>query len=354
MKRNILLCFLVSLTVLFAFIFSACEGDGIYVDTGSGTDTDDGYYDTDTNTNVDSSDTNKGDTDTDTDSDAGDTTDSDTNIGDTTDSDTNGENDNQGGSGDQEGDDNNQEGGNNQGDENEGGTTDPDQDENDNQGGENEGGTTDPDQGGDDNQGGENEGGTTPPDQGGDGDGNGDENGGEEEKPEPIIHTDENGFVYSEENGELYCIGFVRPVDGTKVVYMPSEYQGMSVVGIRANAFTDFGVAFGKSQYKNASYYYTIAIPTSIKVVEAASFDLCWGIRVCLYAEIEKDGKTFTRLLDSSMKDELPIILEWESNLTFFDKSEKSNSQARDSIWGFRPALGWSRYSAVQIPDYYE
>lgn len=313
MKRNIILCILLALTVLCLLTFSSCEGGGIHIDTGSETDTDGDIINTDSNT---------GNTSTDTE--GGDTTDTDTEGGNTTDTDT------EGGSGNEDGEDGGNQGGS--GDDNQGG----------NQGGS-----------GDDNQGG-NQGGSGNEDGGNGGDINQGDEGGNENPTPPTTYTDSDGFVYIEENGALVCVDFVRPVDATTVVYMKSEYMGLPVVGIRTNAFTDFGIAFQASEYKNASYYYTIAIPTSIKSVEAAAFELCYGIRIALYVEVQDTEGVKTRLLDSSIKNDLSIILDWESKLTLFDRSEKSNRQARDTIWGFRPALGWTRYSAVEIPDFYE
>lgn len=341
MKRKIFLYVLLALTVLFALCFSSCEVGDIHVDING-----DISLDNDGDISIEApdteSDTNK---DTSTDSGAGDKTDTDTDSG------GNDQGGDQGGTGNENPD----QGGNDQGGDQGGtGNENPDQGGND-QGGDQGGtGNENPDQGGGDQGGDQGGTGNENPDQGGEG-GNGEGNDPSgNEPPAPTTYTDENGFVYIEENGELYCVDFVRPVDGTKIVYMPSEYNGKSVVGIKTNSFTDFGVAFQQSEYKNASYYYTIAIPESIKVVEAAAFDLCWGIRICLYTEVLNGDKINYRLLDSSMKNDLPIILDWESKLILFDKSEKTNKQARDSIWGFRPALGWSRYSAVEIPDFYE
>ena len=300
MKRNLIFCFLLALTVLCLFSFSACEGGNVHINING-----DINLDNDGDISVDLPNTDSDTNDTSTDTEGGNTTDTDT----------------EGGSGNEDGEGSGSQGG--AGDENQGG----------NQGGS-----------GDENQGG-NQGGTGDGNQGG---------GGNEEPPKPTTITDSDGFVYMEEDGALICVGFVRPVDATRIVYMPREYMGMAVVGIETNAFTDFGIKFGESEYRNASYYYTIAIPTSIKSVEAAAFDLCWGIRIALYTEVQNGDKINYRLLDSAMKNDLSIILEWESNLTLFDRSEKSNKQARDSIWGFRPALGWSRYSAVEIPDFYE
>ena len=328
MKRNIIFCFLLALTVLCLFSFSACEGGNVHINING-----DINLDNDGDISVDLPNTDSDTNDTSTDTEGGNTTDTDTEGGNTTDTEdkTDTDTDTEGGSGNgNEGQGGNQ--GSSGNEDGEGGSGDE------NQGG-NQGGS------GDDNQGGN---------QGGTGDGNQGGDGGNEEPPTPTTITDSDGFVYMEEDGALICVGFVRPVDATRVVYMPREYMGMPVVGIKANAFTDFGIKFGESEYRNASYYYTIAIPTSIKSIEGAAFDLCWGIRIALYTEVQNGDKINYRLLDSAMKNDLSIILDWESNLTLFDRSEKSNRQARDSIWGFRPALGWSRYSAVEIPDFYE
>lgn len=157
--------------------------------------------------------------------------------------------------------------------------------------------------------------------------------------------TDTKGFVYELREDYLVCVGFVRELDDTRNVYMPSEYFGYPVKGIASNAFSDFGDAFGKSDYKNASYYYTISIPQSITLIEANAFDGCNGICVSLY----KDDKS---LIDSTKSSDLAELLAWEKTVSY--SSGAPNKQVRDCIWGFRPAIGWSRYSAVEIPDYYE
>ena len=49
--------------------------------------------------------------------------------------------------------------------------------------------------------------------------------------------------------------------------------------------------------------------------------------------------------------------MEWEATMTYsiVENESNTNTQVRDCIWGFRPAIGWSRYSAVEIPsDYYD
>ena len=156
---------------------------------------------------------------------------------------------------------------------------------------------------------------------------------------------DTRGFVYEFEGDHLICIGFEREVDATQVLYMPSEYFGYTITTIKSNAFSSFGEAFGKSDYKNASYYYTICIPQTITLIETDAFNGCNGICISLYREDNS-------LIDSTKTDDLAVLLDWEKNMTY--ASCKSNKQVRDCIWGFRPAIGWSRYSAVVIPDYYE
>lgn len=159
-------------------------------------------------------------------------------------------------------------------------------------------------------------------------------------------NTDSRGFVYELRGDHMVCVGFTRAVDSTQKVYMPSEYFGYPVTAITSNAFTDFGVRFGQSSYKNESYYYTICIPKSITLIEADAFDGCNGICVALYRE---DDKT---IIDSTKSADMAELREWEEDVIY--SSGKSNKQVRDCIWGFRPAIGWSRYSAVTIPDDYE
>ena len=161
-----------------------------------------------------------------------------------------------------------------------------------------------------------------------------------------VSNTDSRGFVYELRGDHMVCVGFTRAVDSTQKVYMPSEYFGYPVTAITSNAFTDFGTRFGQSSYKNESYYYTICIPKSITLIEADAFDGCNGICVALYRE---DDKT---IIDSTKSADMAELREWELGVVY--SSGKSNKQVRDCIWGFRPAIGWSRYSAVQIPDDYE
>lgn len=164
-------------------------------------------------------------------------------------------------------------------------------------------------------------------------------------------NTDSRGFVYELRDDHMVCVGFTRPVDDEHMknqekIYMPSEYFGYPVTAITTNAFTDFGTRFGQSSYRNASYYYKICIPMSITLIEADAFDGCNGICVSLYREEDKS------IIDSTISADQAELREWEEGVIY--SSGKSNKQVRDCIWGFRPALGWTRYSAVTIPDDYE
>ncbi len=161
-----------------------------------------------------------------------------------------------------------------------------------------------------------------------------------------ISNTDSRGFVYELRGDHMVCVGFTRAVDSTQKVYMPSEYFGYPVTAITTNAFTDFGNRFSQSSYKNESYYYTICIPKTITLIEADAFDGCNGICVALYREDDKS------IIDSTKSADMAELREWEEGVVY--SSGKSNKQVRDCIWGFRPAIGWSRYSAVPIPDDYE
>ncbi|MBQ8545786.1 MAG: InlB B-repeat-containing protein [Clostridia bacterium] len=154
--------------------------------------------------------------------------------------------------------------------------------------------------------------------------------------------TNDDGFVFALEDDHMVCVGFTREPDSKEKIDMPSDYAGYPVTAIAKNAFSDFGVKFGKSSYKNANYYFTITIPKTITVIQTDAFINCNGICVSL----RDDNGT---LLDFQSAEELK---EWEKSVSY--SSGKINKQVRDCIWGFRPAIGWTRFSAVQIPDDYE
>ena len=153
------------------------------------------------------------------------------------------------------------------------------------------------------------------------------------------------GFVFELVGDHMVCVKYNREPSAEKITTMPSEYFGYPVTAIASNAFTDFGVKFGASEYKNKDYYFTICIPQSITVIETDAFAGCNGICIQLY----KEDKS---LIDSTKSSDLAELLAWEEKTTY--STGASNKQVRDCIWGFRPAIGWSRYSAVEIPDYYE
>ena len=156
---------------------------------------------------------------------------------------------------------------------------------------------------------------------------------------------DSKGFVYELVDDHMICVKYNREPSAERITTMPSEYFGYPVTAIASNAFTEFGVKFGASEYKNKDYYFTICIPQSITVIETDAFASCNGICIQLY----KEDKS---LIDSTKAADLAELLAWEEKVTY--SSGASNKQVRDCIWGFRPAIGWSRYSAVEIPDFYE
>ena len=109
----------------------------------------------------------------------------------------------------------------------------------------------------------------------------------------------------------------------------------MPVVAIESQAFKAFGEKFKNTSYANMSNSYVMfSIPTSIKKIGANAFESCYGIKVTLYDPNQQyaDYKT------------------WDETTTW----ERGNMPARDCIWGYRPAIGWTRYSKVTVTDEYE
>ena len=76
-----------------------------------------------------------------------------------------------------------------------------------------------------------------------------------------------------------------------------------------------------------------IYLPTSIKEIGDNAFENCYCIKLIVYNE---------NLSEADYKS-------WDKNVTW----GKGTLQARDTIWKFRPAIGWSRYSLVEIPEDY-
>ena len=120
-------------------------------------------------------------------------------------------------------------------------------------------------------------------------------------------------------------------------IKIPSEFDGCTVVAIESNAFKTFGEEFTKTSYANMqNSYVTISIPTTIRKVGANAFKTCNGIKVTLYD------------VDDTVK--YPDYKTWDA----LTEWEDGNKAARDCVWGFRPAIGWTRYSKVEIPEGYD
>ena len=166
-----------------------------------------------------------------------------------------------------------------------------------------------------------------------------------------LSKRDGNGFVYEFFGNYMACVDYVRPVDASRSMRLPRTYGGYPVEVIGERAFTSFGEKYAESSYKNQNYYYTIYIPTTIKVIEADAFANCSGMCVMLYLE------NYKLIEDVKNESEKAALKAWEATMTYsiVENESNTNTQVRDCIWGFRPAIGWSRYSAVEIPeDYYD
>lgn len=164
-------------------------------------------------------------------------------------------------------------------------------------------------------------------------------------------NRDDNGFIYELREDVVVIIGFDKAIDTSTDyvddIYIPSEYNGYKVAAIGARAFAEFGVKFNKATYvnsKGATCYYRdghdvkgftkIYVSTSINQIGAYAFEGCYGMKIQLYSS--NGGSSEPRA--------------WEQTGVTY---EAGNLPARDCIWGFRPALGWSRYSLAEIPEDY-
>lgn len=162
---------------------------------------------------------------------------------------------------------------------------------------------------------------------------------------------DDNGFVYELRENVVVIIGFDKEIDTSSDyvddIYIPAEHSGYKVVAIGSRAFAEFGVKFNKATYvnsKGATCYYRdghdlkgftkIYVSTGINQIGAYAFEGCYGMKIQLYSP--NGGSNEPRA--------------WEQTGVTF---EAGNLPARDCIWGFRPALGWSRYSLAEIPEDY-
>ena len=145
------------------------------------------------------------------------------------------------------------------------------------------------------------------------------------------------GLLFSMINDKFVVVGIDREINDSIIagIKIPSTFGGIDVVAIESYAFKEFGEKFSETTYANMqSSYVTIYIPTSIKRIGANAFDKCNGIKVSL----DNSNGAYTD------------YKEWDKTVTW----ETGNTSARDCVWGFRPAIGWTRYSLVEIPDDYE
>ena len=150
-------------------------------------------------------------------------------------------------------------------------------------------------------------------------------------------YKDSNGLLYTLVGDKMVVTGIDRTINDSiiKGIKIPSTVNGFEVVAIESNAFKSFGEEFSNTKYANmASSYVTFYIPTTIKRIGDNAFAKCLGIKVSLY--------------DPSSQ--VADYASWDKTVTW----GSGNTHARDCIWGFRPAIGWTRYSHANIPDDYE
>ena len=159
-----------------------------------------------------------------------------------------------------------------------------------------------------------------------------------------ISATDnESGITFAiTKNQEMMIVDYMKDPGSNQRVDIPSEYGGVPVRIIATNAFSNFGNKYGED-LKKKNYYFTIVLPKTVTEIQTDAFINCNGICVSLR---DDEGN----ILDFKSDDELK---EWEKNVKYAAEN-KNVKQVRDCIWGFRPALGWTRFSAVVIPDDYE
>ncbi|MBO5312406.1 MAG: hypothetical protein J6B29_00425 [Clostridia bacterium] len=151
------------------------------------------------------------------------------------------------------------------------------------------------------------------------------------------ILTDDYGFTYKLENGTLTVIDLDRPLDSTikNGITVPYSYEGYAVTAIGEGAFQKFGAKFAQSEYANlGSGFVTMFIPTSVTSFGDYAFKGFFGLSIMLYSHNGTPVDTKA----------------WDATVDF----GVGNGAVRDCIWYFRPAIGWSRYSGIVIPDWYE
>lgn len=163
-------------------------------------------------------------------------------------------------------------------------------------------------------------------------------------------NQDENGFFYELRNGVMVVVGYDKEIDVfldyVPDIYVPTEYYGYKVTSIDSEAFVQFGKKFTSATYIKSNgktykymdghdeYGFTkIYLSTEINHIGANAFEGCYGMKVQLYSPTGSADCT-----------------EWDKGVTY----ESGNKAVRDCIWGFRPALGWSRYTLAEIPEGYD
>jgi len=153
----------------------------------------------------------------------------------------------------------------------------------------------------------------------------------------------DTGLLFSIVEGKAIVVGIDRVINNDASITdpiingikIPASFNGFEVVGIDSYAFKAFGEMFVNTRYANmSSSYVTFSVPVTVKKIGKDAFAGCNGIKVVLY---DPDNAR----ADYEFWDDLVV---WESG----------NRPARDCIWGLRPAIGWTRYSRVPIPEGYD
>ena len=154
---------------------------------------------------------------------------------------------------------------------------------------------------------------------------------------------EETGLLFSLVGDKMVVVGIDREINNAANVKdpivngikIPAYFNDVEVVGIDSYAFKAFGEMFSQTRYANmSSSYVTISVPTTVKKIGKDAFANCNGLKIVLYDE--SSSRADYELWDS--------MVVWESG----------NRSARDCIWGLRPAIGWTRYSRVPIPEGYD
>lgn len=144
-----------------------------------------------------------------------------------------------------------------------------------------------------------------------------------------------NNFAFElVDGGAGWAVVGYTGAPSSRNIEIPLTYNGLPVVSIEARAFATFSKEFAKSSYARGNgTTVTILIPTSVKFIGAYAFEGIYGMGFAVY----------------SSESYYPDYEEWDETAVF----GAGNKQVRDCIFGIRPAVGWSRYSHVPIPEGY-